>query len=232
MKYEARLKGLKQKYRHLNGKVPVHSYDNRELKQLEENKLQSRYEFYKFKKEINLDELLSTIEEMKKLQEVYAELKRGGNNKDEIKQTEGKYNDLLKIYENITGSKYSAAIGVYLAGLPPIEKANNAGLSAIAEEKTANIAESANMVERANIIESKNMENTGEIGEIKVIKKVTAGDLNWGSSNSNEESVKNESSESNETSGSNETSESNESSNTESSANSGANETKQVNFSV
>ena len=97
MKYESRLKGLKQKYRHLNGKVPVHSYDNRELKQLEENQMLSRYAYYNLKKEVNLEQLLSIIDEMKKLQVVYAELKRGKNNAEEIKQTERKYYEYLLV---------------------------------------------------------------------------------------------------------------------------------------
>ena len=219
MKYESRLKGLKQKYRHLDGKVPVHSYDNRELKQLEENKLNSRYEFYKFKKEVNLEELLSTIEEMKKLQEVYADLKQAGNN-EEIKQTQRKYNDLLKIYENITGSKYEAAIGVYLAGLPKNES-TNAGLSAIEEEKSANSVQS-------NSGQSNSVQSNEESNITKVIK------TNEESANIASKMVLNELSEneSNETSETNETSGTNETSNTESSANSGANETKTVNISV
>jgi hypothetical protein len=85
MKYESRMKGLKQKYRHLNGKVPEHSYDNRELKQLGKNQMLSRYAYYKLKQEINLEKLLSTIDEMKQLQVVYADLKRSGNDGEEIK---------------------------------------------------------------------------------------------------------------------------------------------------
>jgi hypothetical protein len=231
MKYESRLKGLKQKYRHLNGKVPVHSYDNRELKQLEENQLHSRYAFYKFKKEINIEQLLSTIEEMKKLQVVYADLKQAGSNEEEIKQTQRKYNEYLVIYKDITGTDYSAAIGVYLAGLPKIQ-ATNAGLSAIAEETTANIGQSnSGQINsgQSNSGQSKNI--TANIASKIALNELTneSSGENKGKSETNESNETNETSASNEESGKNETG---EGSNIETSANSGANETKKVNFSV
>ena len=230
MKYESRLKGLKQKYRHLNGKVPVHSYDNRELKQLEENKIGSRYEYYKFKQEIYIEQLLSTIDDMKQLQVDYAELKQSGNN-EEIKKTQLKYNDLLKIYKDITGSEYSAAIGVYLAGLPK----NQTTLSAIAEEKTVNGGQNNSGQNNSGQINS-GQTNSGQSNEeskyTKVIKTNPKDEgANIASKMVLNELSENEANETNETSASNETNETSEAG-ANSGANSGANETKKVNFSV
>jgi hypothetical protein len=116
--YQARLKGLKQKFSKFNGKIPENSYYKQELNSLRNAYYTTQEEYYTLKKEIYKDDIESILQNLQELKEQYKTVKESNNQKG-LNNLELNFNKYKKLYKLNTGEEYT--IDLYEVKEEPVQ---------------------------------------------------------------------------------------------------------------
>jgi DNA-directed RNA polymerase II subunit RPB2 len=116
--YQARLKGLKQKFSKFNGKIPENSYYKQELNSLRNAYYTTQEEYYTLKKEIYKDDIESILQNLQEVKEQYKTVKESNNQKG-LNNLELNFNKYKKLYKLNTGEEYT--IDLYEVKEEPVQ---------------------------------------------------------------------------------------------------------------